>query len=174
MFSQLKSQTPIVAVSPIKMMRYLISDNHAIDVSSEDFNSDDINDLKDQAFSTLKGKMIFNIKKVVDQDFLDVKINRFSLRDADKGIYIHEMGALTGQLKQDTNALVLSGDAFVNLNGVKYICRTAVKVEHSHGPFYEVEYCFQTDDKSKVIYGFTLLRKEVYDSPYAGAFAAVA
>ena len=34
MFSQLKSQTPIVAVYPIKMMRYVISDNHAIDVSS--------------------------------------------------------------------------------------------------------------------------------------------
>jgi hypothetical protein len=174
MFSQLRSQTPIIAVSPIKMMRYLISDNHTIDVYSEDFNSDDINDLKDQAFSTLKGKMIFNVNKVVDRDFLDIKINRFSLRDADNGIYIHEMGALTGQLKEDTNSLVLSGDAFVNINGAKYICRTAVKIEHSHGSFYEVEYCFQTDDKSKVIYGITLLRKEFYDSPYASAFAAVA
>ena len=175
MFSMLKNQTPVITVSTIKMMRYLITNEHDIDIENKIFDANAIKDLKDQRFATMSGRMLFSIKAVKDEKPLAVGVNSFYLTDHENDIHISDMDVLRGELKEFDDTLILTGDAYVNIKGAKFICRSMLKISHSHDEFFEVEYCFQTDDKSKVIYGITLIEKEMNDIAFVGkTFEAVA
>lgn len=166
MYTQLKSQTPVMMMTPIRMMRYAISQNHKVNLRQSDFCTETIDDLADLPFHSMRGRMSFTIKSMLHRDALAVKVTNLELFDCDNEIEIQAIDPLYGELDEDTSNLSLNGFVYLRKKENKHICRVCVKIHHSHNDFYEVQYCFQTDDQSRVIYGFTLIQKETYKVPF--------
>lgn len=170
MFQELKNQAPIIAVAPIKMMRYVISDD--FDLSNNEIDFKNVNDLAEKSFSTLKGKLIFKLNNHPINGSISVLINSLSLRDQENGIYMHDMSPLKGELTEFNDELTMKGECFIDLNGQKYIAYVHCSLKYAQNGFFEIQMGMELGN-GQAIYSMTLIQKELQSS-YALAFASVA
>lgn len=173
MFSLLKYHLPATSVIPIKMLRYVKSNQFRYDSNEIEISPDHISNFNEQEFMEMQGKIIFCINTGKDKNHLKVSITSISLFDLDNKFLVHGLEeTLSTQVNDDNGKIELVGKILITNKSILSTGEIKLNINHSHDDLFEISINIYDDINKELAYGITLI-KQAQKNSYAETFAVI-